>query len=131
MGVERWTDDQLDRLMANDLAMDQQLRQLTMIVAANATAISELKSSVSELRVSVSELRVSISEMREAGSELQVSVGDLRVSVNDLREGQAMLLQMFVQEQEAILDFRCTTNASLDRIDRALDYLMQQSQKEE
>jgi len=40
-----------------------------------------------------------------------------------LREGQAMLMQMMVEERQARQEFRQITNAALDRIDRTLEEL--------
>lgn len=50
-------------------------------------------------------------------------IANLRILVGDLREGQALLTQMLVEEREARQEFRRTTNAALDRIDRTLEEL--------
>lgn len=55
--------------------------------------------------------------------ELRGSVTDLRALSSDLREGQAMLMQMMVEERQARQEFRQITNAALDRIDRTLEEL--------
>lgn len=66
---------------------------------------------------------IAISELRGSVNELRGSVDDLRAGISELREGQALLTEMFVQQQEQLIEFRRTTNATLDRIDRTLDEL--------
>jgi hypothetical protein len=78
------------------------VRENTITIAANSEAIAELRGSVTELRGSVTDLRA--------------------LSV-DMREGQAMLMQMMVEERQARQEFRQVTNAALDRIDRTLEEL--------
>ncbi len=51
------------------------------------------------------------------------AISDLQGLVSNLREGQAILTQILVEEREARQEFRRTTNAALDRIDRTLEEL--------
>lgn len=45
------------------------------------------------------------------------AIADLRASMVELREGQALLVQIVSQEQDALREFRRTTKATLDRIE--------------
>ncbi|WP_374791856.1 hypothetical protein [Aerosakkonema funiforme] len=88
--------------MATERWNDEMLDRLAGIVEANTQGIADLRSAV---------------ERNTQGIE------SLRVLVGDLREGQALLTQMLVEEREARQEFRRTTNAALDRIDRTLEEL--------
>ncbi len=105
MTIERWTDERLD--------------QLASMVAQIAGAVNENRSQIAENSRQIAENGQQIAENGR-------QIDNLRISVTELREGQAILTQMFVQEREAMQDFRRTTNAALDRIDRTLDYLMRE-----
>ena len=102
MVVERWTDSMLDQLTQLDGDTAVLARNNSEMIAANSQAIAALRGTT---------------------RENARAIDDLRILVADLREGQAILPQILVEEREARQEFRCTTNAALDRIDHTLEEL--------
>lgn len=57
-----------------------------------------------------------ISELREIYSQ----------QISELREANALLVQLVSQQQDELREYKKTTNAALDRIDRTLSFLVGQ-----
>jgi len=121
--MARWNDEMLDRLA------DQ--------TQANAAGIAELRDAITRLEAQVSELRQmqaenteAIRELRQVQAENTEAIRELRQmqaenteAIRELREGQAMMMQMFMQQQSAIEELRRDTRAIQADVRLILDTL--------
>ncbi|MCU0569330.1 MAG: hypothetical protein MUF49_22490 [Oculatellaceae cyanobacterium Prado106] len=84
--------------------LNEQMAQILAIVQMNAVAIAAL-------------------QQHQENSQQQID--NLRASVTELRESQAVTLQLFCLEQKAAsTEFRNSIDATLARLERALDCML-------
>ncbi len=88
--VQRWTDEMLDKQAEE-----------------NARAFRELREIVNDLGIAVSRLETQVDRL-----EHQVAAN--AQAINELREGQAMMMQIIMQQQTNIEELRQDTRRILD-----------------
>lgn len=104
------------------------MEELKQLVADNARQISQMSGKVDQLSGKVDEFVFQAQRLLTNSAE--------RIAII---EGQADRHEATIQrldrnyeaQQQSQNEFRITTNAALERIDRVLDYLMRQNRREE
>ncbi|WAS04670.1 hypothetical protein LQF76_11670 [Gloeomargaritales cyanobacterium VI4D9] len=100
--MARWNDEMLDRLADQTQANTEAISQLHVQTQANAEAISRLEAKV------------------EANAE---AITRLEAQVSELREGQAMMMQIIMQQQSSIEELRQDTRTMQADVRLLLDVL--------
>ena len=100
--MARWNDEMLDRLADQTQANTEAISQLHVQTQANAEAITRLEAKV------------------EANAE---AITRLEAQVSELREGQAMMMQIIMQQQSSIEELRQDTRTMQADVRLLLDVL--------
>jgi len=100
--MARWNDEMLDRLADQTQANAEAITRLEAKVEANAEAITRLEAKV------------------EANAE---AITRLEAQVSELREGQAMMMQIIMQQQSSIEELRQDTRTIQADVRLLLDVL--------
>jgi FtsZ-binding cell division protein ZapB len=100
--MARWNDEMLDRLADQTQANTAAISQLHVQTQANAEAITRLEAKV------------------EANAE---AITRLEAQVSELREGQAMMMQIIMQQQSSIEELRQDTRTMQADVRLLLDVL--------
>ncbi|WP_448381090.1 hypothetical protein [Gloeomargarita sp.] len=95
--VQRWTDEMLDKQAEE-----------------NARAFRELREIVNDLGVAVSRLEMQVDRLEhQVAANTQAIAANVQ-AINELREGQAMMMQIIMQQQTNIEELRQDTRRILD-----------------
>jgi len=100
--MARWNDEMLDRLADQTQANTEAISQLHVQTQANAEAITRLEAKV------------------DANAE---AITRLEAQVSELREGQAMMMQIIMQQQSSIEELRQDTRTMQADVRLLLDVL--------
>ena len=95
-------DERLERLVSLAEFHNQQIESNSRQIESNSRQIESNSRQIAELR------------------EIYSS------QISELREANALLVQMVSQQQDELREYKKTTNAALDRIDRTLRFLVGQ-----
>lgn len=97
--VQRWTDEMLDRQADEN---SRAFRELREVITHLGTQVSRLETQVDRLETQVAANTQAIAANTQA--------------INELREGQAMMMQIIMQQQTNIEELRQDTRRILDAL---------------
>ncbi len=95
--VQRWTDEMLDKQAEE-----------------NARAFRELREIVNDLGIAVSRLETQVNRLEHQVAANAQAIAAHTQAINELREGQAMMMQIIMQQQTNIEELRQDTRRILD-----------------
>ena len=107
--MARWNDEMLDRLADQTQANTAAISQLHVQTQANAEAITRLEAKVEANAEAITRLEAKV----EANTE----------AIRELREGQAMMVQIIMQQQSSIEELRQDTRTMQADVRLLLDVL--------
>ena len=105
------------------MSIDERLERLLVLAEAH-----DRKIEASDRKIEASDRKIEASDRKIEANERQIT--ELRNThqqqLDELREANRLLVQIVSQQQDDLREYKKTTNAALDRIDRTLRYLFGQ-----
>jgi len=102
--VQRWTDEMLDKQAEENARAFRELREI----------VNDLGVTVSRLEMQVDRLEHQVAANTQAIAANSQAIAANAQAINELREGQAMMMQIIMQQQTNIEELRQDTRRILD-----------------
>ncbi len=104
--AQRWTDEMLDRQADENSRAFRELREV----------VTHLGTQVSRLETQVDRLETQVAANTQAIAANTQAIAANTQAINELREGQAMMMQIVMQQQTNIEELRQDTRRILDAL---------------